>query len=344
MKQYEQKVNGMEAEQTMVKAYCNRLAIEKGLDPGGYAGSFDDAVLIEIPLPWRKDIYQQADPLPQEAIDLLALWLQQYRETGAYRHRPLLVAPDAAYSRLGYRRVMFYTRQAGAFAAFNKVEYSVPEGELGTLLWALFEARHDLPRFDIHRAPGADSIRDVLVCTHGTVDAACARFGYPLYKDLRHNYADEGLRVWRVSHFGGHVFAPTLIDMPTGHYWAYVEQAQAQQIVTRFGDMAAMRGHYRGWAGLEGGFLQAAERDLWQLHGWDWFAWAKSGETLAQDDDTEHPAWAEVRIHAVASDGTRYAYDLRVEVARYVETITTTGYENTYNYPQYIVTHKERVE
>lgn len=333
----------MDAEQTTMKAYCNRLAIEKGLDPGGYAGSFDDAILIETPLPWRKDIYQQAGALPQEAINLMALWLQRYQETGAYRHRPLLIAPDDEYSRKGYRRVMFYTRAKGKIAAFDKMEYSVPEDELGALLWALFEGHEDLPRFDAFRTPQADSIRDVLVCTHGTVDAACAKFGYPLYNDLRRNYADESLRAWRVSHFGGHVFAPTLIDMPTGHYWAYVEQVQARSIVTRSGDAAAMRGHYRGWAGLDGGFLQAAERDLWQLHGWDWFNWPKQGEVLAQDDDTEHPSWAEVRIHATAPDGTRYAYDMRVEVARYVETITTTGYENTYNYPQYVVNQMERI-
>ncbi len=333
----------MEAEQTTVKAYCNRLAIEKGLDPGGYAGSFDDAILIETPLPWRNNIYQQAGVLPQEAINLMALWLQRYQETGAYRHRPLLIAPDDEYSRAGYRRVMFYTRTADEIAAFDKVEYSVPDDELGGLLWALFEGRDDLPRFDVYRTPEADAIRDVLVCTHGTVDAACAKFGYPLYNDLRRNYADESLRAWRVSHFGGHVFAPTLMDMPTGHYWAYVEEVQAQGIVTRSGDVGALRGHYRGWGGLDGGFLQAAERELWQMHGWDWFGWPKQGEIVAQDDDAEHPAWAEVRIYATAPDGTSYAYEMRVEVARYVETITTTGYENTYNYPQYTITHMERV-
>jgi hypothetical protein len=333
----------MTLQETSTKIYCNCLALEKGLDPGGYAGSFDDAVLIETPLPWRKDIYQQANPLPQQAVDLMALWLKRYQETGVYRHRPLLIAPDADYSRPGYRRVMFYTRAADEIAAFNKMEYSVPEGELGALLWTLFEARDDLPRFDAYRTPEADSIRDVLVCTHGTVDAACAKFGYPLYNDLRRNYADDDLRVWRVSHFGGHVFAPTLMDMPTGHYWAYVEEVQAQGIVARSGAVGDLRGHYRGWAGLDGGFLQAAERELWQMHGWDWFDWAKHGEVLAQDDDEENSAWAQVRISASLPDGTRYVYEMRVEVARYVETITTTGDEHTYNYPQYTVTAMERL-
>ena len=55
-----------------------------------------------------------------------------------------------------------------------------------------------------------------MVCTHGNIDAACARFGYPIYQQLRQNYATQSLRVWRCSHFGGHQFAPTLIDFPSG--------------------------------------------------------------------------------------------------------------------------------
>lgn len=89
---------------------------------------------------------------------------------------------------------------------------------MGTLAWALYEAREQLPTFERYRVPDADKVRDILVGTHGTIDVACAKFGYPLYRHLRDTYADEGLRVWRVSHFGGHVFAPTLMDMPTGHY------------------------------------------------------------------------------------------------------------------------------
>lgn len=331
-------------DQTAVKAYCNLLAIEKGLDPVGHAGSFDDAVLIETPLPWKRDIYQQAGGLPAEAIALLTLWLQRYHETGDYRHRPLLIAPDATYSRQGYRRVMFYTRPNAMSAQFEKIEYFVPEADLGGLLWALFEARENLPQYEAYRTPENDPVRDILVCTHGTIDAACAKFGYPLYNDLRQNYANEQLRVWRVSHFGGHVFAPTLIDMPTAHYWAYVEEAQTRQIVTHQGDVAAMRGHYRGWAGVDGGFIQAAEYTLWQQHGWDWFNYPKQGVTLSEDTtDPEHPLWAEVQIDYQTPDGKLHTHQTRVEVDRHIETITTTGNDHLYRYPQYRVVESAAV-
>lgn len=329
--------------QSQVKAYCNVLALQKGLDPAGNAGDFDDAVVIETPLPWKKDLYQTAGALPQEMINLLALWLEQYKAGLGYRHRPLLIAPDAEYSRAGFRRVMFYTRQPGMFAHYDKTEFLVPEQELGALVWALYEAREDLPRFAQYRVPDAEATRDLLVCTHGTVDAACAKFGYPLYNDLRKHHASDSLRVWRVSHFGGHVFAPTMMDMPTGHYWAYVEETQAAQIVTYSSHPAALRGHYRGWAGLERGFMQAAEREMWQCEGWAWFTYHKSGEVLAQDPDEENPQWAEVRVQFASPDGkTSGVYEARIEVDQRIEAISTTGNTATHAFPQYVVTRLDK--
>jgi hypothetical protein len=328
----------MDVIQQQAKLYCNRLAIEKGLDPVGNAASGDDWLLIEAPLPWKKDVYQQVGSLPQEMIDLLALWLERYRAGQGYRHRSLMIAPDPEYSRPGFRRVMYYTRPVGAFAHFDKVEYLVPESEAGALVWALYEARDDLPRFEHYRVCEADRLRDILVCTHGTVDAACAKFGYPLYRDVRDHHAVDDMRVWRVSHFGGHVFAPTMIEMPTAHYWAYVEAPQAEQIANRRGDVAALRGHYRGWSGLEGGFLQAAERELWQQYGWEWFRCHKTSEILVQDS-AELPQWAEVRICFTAPDDSiQGQIDMRVEVHDCITTITTTGNEHTHDYPQYVVT------
>jgi len=325
----------MIAETTTYKTYCNCLAMERGLRPSGHAGDFQDAFILEAPLPWKLDMMQKAGALPQTVIDLLALWLQEYYAGNGYLHRPLVIAPDPEYSREGFRRVMFYTRPAGMFAAYEKTEYSVPEAEAGDLIRAWYQERGRLPRFEPYRAPEADVTRDILICTHGTVDAACAKFGYPLYKYMRDHCAHDGLRVWRVSHFGGHVFAPTLMDMPHGGYWAYIDKAQAQQIATRTGDVSLLDGHYRGWAGVEDGFMQAAEDALWQMHGWDWFNWRKSGEITATEA-AEQPSWADVQIRYVTPKGEHGAYTVRIEVRQYIETIVTTGDERVYNYPQYL--------
>lgn len=324
------------------KEYCNCLALERGLDPVGYAGTFLDAVVIEIPLPWKRELYYDEKILPQGIRDVLAAWEKHYDATGEYRHRPLVIAPDPEYSCEGYRRVMLYTRPAGLFAQFDKVEYLVPVDELGPLVWALYEDRGSLPRFEPYRIAAADQIRDILVCTHGTIDVACAKFGYPLYKHMRDTYSSDHLRVWRVSHFGGHVFAPTLMDMPTGHYWAYVENEQAAQIIRRAGDVAALRGHYRGWAGLDDSFQQTAECELWQRTGWDWLDYPKSGETVTQDNHHEEPQWGEVRLRWQQADTAQISIDWRVEVSHTIETHPSTGKEATYAYPQYCVVENEK--
>lgn len=326
----------MDISRPMTQSFCNVMAIEKGLNPAGYADDFDDMILIEIPLPWKRDIYQQAGKLPQEAIDLLALWLQEYYDTQKYPHRALLIAHDPEYSKKGFHRVMFYTRQTGDIVGFDKVEYQVPTDALGGLLWALYQAHEDLPHFDQYRDSNQDHVRDLLVCTHGNIDAACAKFGHPLYKTLRKNYANDDLRVWRVSHFGGHVFAPTMIEMPTAHFWAYVEEGQAEAIVSRDGDISRLKGHYRGWAGVAGGFLQSAEAELLQRHGWEWFNAPKSGEVIEQDANLDKPEWAIVRLQAQLPMG-QVCYQVRVEVQAYINTLTTTGHDYTYDYPQYEV-------
>lgn len=325
----------MIAATTTPKLYCNCLAMERGLHPSGHAGDFQDAFILETPLPWRLDMMKKAGAVPQPVIDLLARWLQRYYAGEGYPHRPLVVAPDPEYSRDGFRRVMFYTRPETLFAAFQKTEYWVPEAEAGALVWAWYEDRDSLDRFETYRLPEADAARDLLICTHGTIDAACAKFGYPLYRYMRDHCAGDAIRVWRVSHFGGHVFAPTLMDMPHGGYWAYIDRAQAQQIVARTGDVSALQTHYRGWAGVEDGFMQAAESALWQQHGWSWFDWRKSGRVTAIDE-AEQPAWAEVRMEVITPEGTAGAYDVRVEVQQYVETNISTGDDRMHNYPQYV--------
>jgi hypothetical protein len=357
------------------KGFCNVLARQKGLDPAGHASDFTDQVIIETSLPWKNSMYDVAGKLPQELLDLYGVWMKDYEAGRGYPHSALLIAPDPAYSRPGFRRVMFYTRPyrprphtlsrgergeadvAGSnstssggtnasspFMAYDKVEYLVPDAEVGPLLWALYQQRDALPRFEPWRDPAGDTLRDLLVCTHGTVDAACAKFGIPLYNLLKKHHTDAATRVWRVSHFGGHVFAPTLIDMPTGHYWAYVEPPQAAQIARRDGDVSALRGHYRGWAGLPSGFVQAAERELWQHYGWAWLDFPRAGAIRAKDEATEEPQWADIEITFTLPDGREGCYRARVRLGPPVPTIDTTGSSHIYPWEQYLVTEPQLVE
>lgn len=319
------------------KLYCNIAAIDKGLDPVGNARNFEDTLVLEVPLPWKKDIYSTAGALPQEVIDLMKVWLDRYRAGEPYSHGMLMVAQDEKYSVEGHRRVLFYRRSAPMMAAYERVEYLVPTDRMGALAWALYEAPETLEQFALYRVENSPT-RDLMVCTHGTVDAACAKFGYPLYNHLRKNHDSGDLRVWRVSHFGGHVFAPTLVEMPTGQFWAYVEEAQADAIAQRSGDPRDLYGHYRGLASIGDHFLQAFERELWMQHGFAWFGYCKAGRTL-ETEQTEEPTWAEVEIRYESPDGRiSGTAQARVEITKRIPVIYATGGKDEYNYEQYTVT------
>ncbi|HEX2281538.1 MAG TPA: sucrase ferredoxin, partial [Thermomicrobiales bacterium] len=162
----------------------------------------------------------------------------------------------------------------------------------------------------------AGSVRDLLVCTHGAVDVCCGKFGYPIYQSLRDRYApavSPDIRVWRASHFGGHRFAPTMLDLAEGRYWAFLDDAVLRQIVERTGPIDPLLPHYRGWAGADRAWSQVAEGEAFRREGWGWLDYAKSTTTYRVDDTERH---AEVRIDFTSADGlVRGAYEATVETA-----------------------------
>lgn len=350
------------ASMTPRRPLCSVLAREKGLDPIGYAGAADIFITFEMPLPWPYALWQ-SEAMPKEVRKLLEIWYGN-PDIPRPRLRPLVIAPDPAWSRRGYRRVMIYRCPEGRFANFAKREYLIPEAELGPLVWALLMDTEGLAAFEGYLEP-LDT-RDFLICTHGAVDAACAKFGYPLYKRLSNLVETASLapirpltptqrsaetkssasplttRIWRVSHFGGHVFAPTLLELPAGRFWAYVDGDKPERLLNRSGNAEDFYGHYRGWTGLETGFLQAAEREAFMREGWDWLDYPKAGKILTQDD-AEVPCWAEVRLEFTNLQGESGAYQARVELTQPVETFASTRSEQPHSYRQYQVSDLARV-
>lgn len=333
---------------------CSVLAREKGLDPIGYAGAADIFVTFEIPLPWPYALWQ-CKAVPTEIHKLIRIWYGN-PDISRPRLRPLVIAPDPVWSQRGYRRVMVHRRPEGMFANFAKSEYLIPDAELGPFIWTLLMDTDRLAAFEKYLEPHVDT-RDFLICTHGAVDAACAKFGYPLYKELSDlvgatspasnrpltpHASPLTARIWRVSHFGGHVFAPTLLELPAGRYWAYVDGDKPERLLNRSGKAEDFYGHYRGWTGLESSFLQAAEREVFVREGWNWLDYPKTGKILRQDD-AEHPAWAEVRLEFSNLLGEAGAYQARVELSEPISTPNNTRSEQPHSYPQYRVTNLKRL-
>jgi len=301
---------------------CSEVSQANGEALIGSAGNYNHFLFVEMAEPWARNfvyehpqlgaIYAMAEDLEQEQVNI----------------RVMAIAPDYHHSNSNLTRVLHYQRPTGQFARFEKQEFLIPHEKIMSLAIALLKQPSELSQFDAYRQQ-TNHIRDMMFCTHGSYDLACGRFGYPLYRQLRSEYAanaESRFRVWRCSHLGPHNFAPLLVDLPEGRYWGHLKPEILPLLVQRNGSVAKLYPFYVGWAGLEWA-EQIAEREIWMQEGWDWINYHKSGQTLAIDpSDEDYPDWAEVRIDFSSPDGTTSgAYEARIEANRTVKTMWTSG-------------------
>jgi len=329
-------------------ALCSLVSQAVGEDPVGSAHAFDHYVLLELPTPWL-GLWYEAKSAPRE---LLATF--RFGEDTGRSVRPLALAPDPAHMREGYRRVLFYTAPAAPFSRYERREYLLPEREVAALVDAYLNRPEALPAFARYRLEGGP-VRDLLVCTHGNVDICCGRFGYPVYKALREGYADETLRVWRASHFGGHNYAPTLIDLPEGRWWGHLTEADLEPLVTRARLARDLAGRYRGLGALPK-LVQVLEREVLAREGWRWTENRVAGRVLdarghGGEEDLEDPkfsdqppTWARVRLDFVRPDGASGAYEATLVLAGHVTTLWASGDEEGCRSNHYDVRDLRQVE
>ncbi|MEH1828466.1 MAG: sucrase ferredoxin [Nostoc sp.] len=296
--------------------FCSLVSKGNGEDPIGTAGNCDHWLIMEIPQPWSQEIYEENPTLSS----LMGLFEELIFKHGV-KLKPMLIAPDREYSHPGLTHVLYYYRPAKLFSQFEKHEFLVPDGEAAALVTAIFkqliQEPNDLSQFQQYQQE-TSHIRELMVCTHAQVDLTCGRFGTPIYRRLRKEYAPVShgkLRVWQTSHFGGHQFAPTLVDLPQGCLWGHLEADVLDLLVNRNGSVSGLRQYYRGWTGLSK-FEQIVEREIWMQSGWNWLDSLKAGKVLAIEEVAEgmDANWAEVCINYVAPDSsTSGVYEARVE-------------------------------
>lgn len=300
---------------------CSVAALAAGEDPAGSAWSAKRCFLIEVPLPWPY-IFAEAKQFPPGLASYL---LQIHHEKPEWGF--VGIAPDPLYSREGWTRILDLSFPPSPCAAATRAEYLVRHGQEAAFMRALIENPTSVvtvPDVEVIDIPA----RDILVCTHGSIDACCARFGYPLYKQLR-DIAEQtsgAVRVWRSTHFGGHRFAPTVLDLPEARYWGFLGEETGRELILRRGDPSVLRGCYRGWAGYVEPEVQLFEREPFMREGWPWVTWPQERTVLARDPEGDPSA---VRITAYPPSGEPITYEGRIEHAGEVVTRMHTGAELT---------------
>ncbi|MBA2521152.1 MAG: hypothetical protein H0V24_15930 [Chloroflexia bacterium] len=319
---------------------CSLVTKGAGEDPIGSVASFDRLLLIEVPLPWPRAI--RTAPRFPAAVDAALT----RADAAGISCRVYGIVPDPAYTPAGLTRLISLQRPGRSMSVFDKEDFVVPREVLGSLVQAVLDQSPALAAFAEFRQD-TTHLRDVLVCTHGTRDRCCASFGYPVYRKLRHASSLTGprpSRAWRVSHIGGHRFAPTLIDLPDGRCWAHMNDDALAKLMHQGGEVPDLARHYRGWAALRGVPEMVAERAIFAEQGWEWATRTVASEIVVPADPITDRT--QVRITFAGIDGRDPGYyDVTVEPTGVVTTgIGSCGDEDPSEHRQYHVTRMTRHE
>ena len=68
-----------------------------------------------------------------------------------------------------------------------------------------------------------------LVCTHGSYDSCCGKYGVPVYNELQKNVE---LTVWNTTHVGSHRFSANMVMLPEGIYYGRVNTENLGEIIS----------------------------------------------------------------------------------------------------------------
>ncbi len=251
---------------SMTPNFCAIANRQIGEDLIGTAGHYQTYVLIECPLPWAAKVFES---------NHIPLALRQYIKAIQSEQSVQFLAvsrgtsaPSASVTLMIYKRMEPSSEHLSANEFIEG--YRGQEFQLDDLTQVVdclkSHWQGDLIGKTITQ-------QDILICTHGMRDKCCARFGKPFFIEANRS-ADRGelpnARLWKVSHIGGHRFAPTAIALPDGRYYGRLTLSALQAIVTRSGSISQLLSVYRGW-GLLPAPLQVLEQQLMLQHGWSWF-------------------------------------------------------------------------
>ncbi|MFK7695558.1 sucrase ferredoxin [Paenibacillus sp. HJGM_3] len=307
------------------RAMCSLISETVHENLGGTAANVAYYVFVEAGVPWADDAL--------ESRHVPAGLKERLKQLSAKGHscKTLIFTSDTNRSPAGTHRVLLYRKPAAPLVQFDKQEYVVPAEQVGDLIQAYIE-RRSMEEFQPYEQM-TGHVRDLFVCTHGSHDACCGKFGYGAYRELERYAGQSGgeLRAWRVSHIGGHRFAPTAIDLPEGRYWGRLTAGAIEAIVSRQEPAAEVLRFVRGWGAMNTA-EQLVEREIFAKEGWAWTTYLRSAESEGLEDGSTR-----VHIKYRTADGSvSGAYTAVVRETASIE-VYGCEYEAPRAYPQYNV-------
>jgi hypothetical protein len=265
--------------------FCSDYSRQAGEDIIGSATNEQTYILVECPPPWTSEAFNSR--WVPENLQILIKEVKRNKLPIKF----LLIANNVSH-KADSTTLLIYQRKEGLSNGYGKQEFQLANIEQVAPVVRKW-LRGGFSDYDAQTSV----TRDILICTHGSHDRCCARYGNPFYFNATSIVSSlelDNVRIWKSSHFGGHRFAPTAIDFPDGRYYGALDQESFKSILTRTGDITLLKKVYRGW-GILPNSIQVLERELILRHGWDWFNYKVSGEIIQQNLDT-NMVFAELNV------------------------------------------------
>jgi hypothetical protein len=307
--------------------FCAQESLEARENPIGTAGTAAIYILVECPPPWTRNALD-SKPIPANLRALEEELLD--RDPPGY----ILLIYSDRLSSASHTRCLIFAQNSGLTNDYSKKELYLPQIEDVAPVVKDYLAGKSL-RFELE---DENSSRDILVCTHGSHDRCCAKYGNVFYRQALETVASlslKSVRIWQTTHFGGHRFAPTAIDFPEGRYYARLDRESLASILTKTGNLESLKHLYRGWSVLPWA-AQFLEKELMLEHGWDWFDYRVSGRTIQQNEDE---SFNRVELIFESSDKVINAYqaDVVIDESKALYLRGSCHNEESNECPQYVV-------
>jgi hypothetical protein len=214
---------------------CSDAARARGASIAASAGRHVRFLLVETPGPWGSSVAEAkylGTDLARELVRTAA---------DAHTHVVLIRRPG----RLGGADL--------ADAGHGALAWAIAEtGRTRRVTWGAWREPGDLLGIDLAAdsgvagADGSGPQRVALICTNGKRDRCCAVYGRPVAAAVA---VGTDWDTWECSHLGGHRFAATMMLLPAGDMFGWLDPESALAVVRGFDAGELVLPHYRGRTG-----------------------------------------------------------------------------------------------
>jgi hypothetical protein len=228
---------------------CSEYGEIIGLDPRGTALNIDAVLLIELPLPWPKPVFNHPDLRGLESLI----------HTSMGTTRVLACQPRDAKQNTS---VTVFSKEEANFSRW--IFELKSKDSLMELIETLIHSKPEKIDSNKHSEEKKEA---VLLCTQGSHDICCGSRGTRLAGLIEEQ--DSNIDLFKVSHLGGHRFSPTVMTMPDGRMWARLDLETLSSILEKRIKTEQVTKLCRGWTGAAKGPEQVAEIEIFKQIGWE---------------------------------------------------------------------------